>query len=162
MSQKLVELEKYSINQSILLDDLEVVKQIIKSSKCIDIDLYGQTPLMVAVANGRENMAFYLVQAGAEINKQDYAGNTPLMLACYHENVHIVEMLLNTRKVNVQIKNKSSMTCCDIVRAKSNALLTQLISNYYYYKRIQFAKLIHIGVYAKLQPNLIETILAYI
>jgi ankyrin repeat protein len=162
MNQKLVELEKFSINQSILLGEIEVVKQILKSSKCIDIDLYGQTPLMVAVANERENISSYLVHAGAAINKQDYAGNTPLMLACFHENAHIVEMLLSTRKANVRIKNKSLMTCRDIVYSKTNKPLIELINSYYYYKRVQFVKLIKKGVYAKMQPNLVDTVLEYI
>ncbi|KAF9094453.1 hypothetical protein BGX23_002116 [Mortierella sp. AD031] len=45
--------------------------------------LYGATPLNLAVLNGNENIVRVLIDAGADLNKKDGRGRTPLLCAVY-------------------------------------------------------------------------------
>ncbi|KAF9133431.1 hypothetical protein BGW39_009742 [Mortierella sp. 14UC] len=45
--------------------------------------LYGATPLNLAVLNGNEDIVRVLIEAGADLNKKDGRGRTPLLCAVY-------------------------------------------------------------------------------
>ena len=161
-SSKLSELERSSINEAILLNDLNILKKMIPiKSKC-EIDIYGQTPIMIATANSRESLVLYLIEIGAQINKQDYAGNTPLMIACFHSNCKLVHILLSTRKVNVSIKNKNGENAISISTNHNQMQIIKELLNSYYWQRMRFLKLYKLGKLAGLNVNHGNLILAYI
>ena len=69
-------------------------------SGCIEVDAAdddGVTLLHAAIDRCREDAARLLVNAGADVNRQDRWGNTPLWRAIYHApgTASIIELLLD-------------------------------------------------------------------
>ena len=58
-----------------------------------DVDLW--TPLFWAVKEGSVSIAQLLVDRHASINHTDHHGNTPLHVACRHDHVDLVVLLLD-------------------------------------------------------------------
>ena len=56
----------------------------------------GRTPLFEAVFSGSANVAGYLIDSGAAVNRQDSKGMTPLHLGC-GSNMDMLELLLNKK-----------------------------------------------------------------
>lgn len=54
----------------------------------------GQTPLMVAAANGNRRIVRLLLAAGAQVNAQDAAGYTPVIHAAEQGHLTVVRALL--------------------------------------------------------------------
>ena len=54
----------------------------------------GQTALMLATSQCREDMVQLLLEQGANCNQQDFDGSTALMCACEHGHTAIVQLLL--------------------------------------------------------------------
>ncbi|CAE7775354.1 ANKRD50 [Symbiodinium necroappetens] len=57
-------------------------------------DPHGNTPLMLASANGHIQMLCFLLEAGARLNSQDHNQKTALNLAAAHGYAEIVSLLL--------------------------------------------------------------------
>ena len=78
--------------------DLEDFKESLDSGR-IEVDAAdddGVTLLHAAIDRCREDVARLLVNAGADVNRQDRWGNTPLWRAIYHApaTASIIELLL--------------------------------------------------------------------
>lgn len=56
---------------------------------------------MLAVSHGRMEMVKLLLDAGADINIQDFDGSTALMCAAEHDQLEMVNLLLQLDSVNV-------------------------------------------------------------
>jgi ankyrin repeat protein len=71
----------------------------------------GTSALMLAAALGYLNICNMLIDAGAEINVCDHAGNTPLHLAAqgYGEQVPVVQALLQ-RGADATVTNEDGFT----------------------------------------------------
>lgn len=54
----------------------------------------GESPLMVAAANGNRRIARLLLAAGAEVNARDDSGSTPVIRAADHGHLAVVRTLL--------------------------------------------------------------------
>ena len=65
-------------------------------------DKLGQTPLMIAISHGCEEVVrILLAQPNLDVNKVDMRGHTPLMTACYPGGETIVSMLLSHEHIQV-------------------------------------------------------------
>jgi ankyrin repeat protein len=53
-----------------------------------------RTPLMIAAAEGKENLAKLLVEYGADVNAKDLYGDTALMWAVHGGHLNVVEFLV--------------------------------------------------------------------
>ena len=60
-------------------------------------DRSGETPLVVALANGHDDIATALVQARCDVNSQTDSGVTPLMLAVERQKTQLVEVMWEKR-----------------------------------------------------------------
>lgn len=67
------------------------------------------TPLIIAVALGRLDIARFLVQTGANVNARKADGNSPLFDAAYHGDAEMMLFLLQ-HKADVNARNKKGET----------------------------------------------------
>jgi ankyrin repeat protein len=77
----------------------------------------GDTPLHITCEYGSEPCAKLLIKIGANVNKQNTAGETPLMAACYGKDDHtdIVKLLLHYgADVNITSRGGTALhfACC--------------------------------------------------
>ena len=83
----------------------------------------GDTPLTYLVnANkygGGADLCYYMIKNGADINKKNKEGNTPLMIAAASYNYGIVGVLANMG-ADYNIKNKEGKTAIDIASARDD------------------------------------------
>jgi len=81
----------------------------------------GLSALMVAAGLGYNNICNILMDAGADINASDYAGNTPLHLASqgYGEQIPIVQTLLR-RGANPNAINEDGFTPAMLAKRMEN------------------------------------------
>jgi hypothetical protein len=64
---------------------------------------YG--PLVAALKYNKPIKAYKLIHKGIDLEQVDEDGDTPLHIACAHQNIRIVKALIS-KKVNMNIKNK--------------------------------------------------------
>jgi ankyrin repeat protein len=74
----------------------------------------AETPLIRATYLGRTDVAAALVQAGADIEETNAAGQTPLHIAVGQGHIKIVESLVS-RRPNMDAKDSSGKTPLDLV-----------------------------------------------
>ena len=73
------------------------------------IDSKGFTPLILAVYNEQPGVVDYLLQQGAHVDAQDFAGNTALMGVCFKGYKKIAAQLLSAG-ADVNITNANNAT----------------------------------------------------
>ena len=92
----------------------------------------GDTPLTYLVnANkygGGADLCYYMIKNGADINKKNKEGNTPLMIAAASYNYGIVGVLVNMG-ADYNIKNKEGKTAIDIASARDDTSALHHMTN---------------------------------
>jgi ankyrin repeat protein len=81
------------------------------------VDDDGRTPLHRAIDAGAEDAGRLLVDAGADVNRPDRWGNTPLWRAVYQvcDTAALVELLLE-RGADPTVKNNHDVSALDLAR----------------------------------------------
>lgn len=70
------------LHGAVVMDETEVMEQLLKAGANPDAcSPGGQSPLFVAAREGRAGAAGVLIAHGADVNRQDRSGNTPLSIA---------------------------------------------------------------------------------
>lgn len=97
-------------------------------------DRYGNYCIHVAcnyVDAKPENLKL-LIEAGADVNARDAAGNTPMMLACSRWNSEIIEILASTKKIDLSLTNKKGLDVLYFIRIyKKEETFLPIILKYY-------------------------------
>ncbi|XP_049646410.1 fibronectin type 3 and ankyrin repeat domains protein 1 [Suncus etruscus] len=76
----------------------------------------GWTPLMrVSAVSGNQAVASLLIDAGADVNKRDKDGKTPLMVAVLNNHEELVQLLLD-RGADASVKNEFGKGVLDMAR----------------------------------------------
>jgi ankyrin repeat protein len=65
---------------------------------------YGNTALMKASREGREDLVKELIQAGASLERMNIDGNTALWLSCFSNNIICAELLIDA---GIKLDNKN-------------------------------------------------------
>ncbi len=86
----------------------EVTTFINKKAKLNNIDNNGNTPLYIAIGNGRLDIVELLIKNGANVNKMS-RGNSPLYIAAWHGHLDIAKFLIK-HGANVNIVNSRGET----------------------------------------------------
>ena len=68
------------------------------------------TPLMHAARLGKHDIAAELIQCGAELNATNNDGNNALWLACFSDNLKLINLLIESG-VNPDNQNDNGTTC---------------------------------------------------
>jgi ankyrin repeat protein len=103
-------------NGAALVSAQELKEQLHDGRLDIDaVDDDGRTPLHRAIDLGAEDLAAFLVSAGADVNRRDRWGNTPLWRAVYHApgTEAIVDLLLE-RGADPAVKNNHDVSPIDL------------------------------------------------
>jgi ankyrin repeat protein len=90
-------------------DDAGVIDALLKEKVPVDEkNKAGQTALMLAAREGRDESVKALLERGAKINERDNDGWTPLMLAAYNGQTFAVDALLKA-KADVKVKDSAGI-----------------------------------------------------
>lgn len=74
---------------------LEIVKLLIDHKALVNVrNRNGETALMLAIMNGHDAVAEYLMANDASLEVSDNQGNTPLFYACTYNRKRMVELLM--------------------------------------------------------------------
>ena len=109
--------------------DAEEVRRLIYD-QMVDVNLnIGpglSTPLILAAKSGSDYVVEVLLQAGADIERGDYWGHTPLYWAVYYDSFRSVKLLLDAGAV---VDNKDSKGRTPLWYAKSRYVINMLIKH---------------------------------
>jgi serine/threonine protein kinase len=122
------------------LGHTDVCKVLMQCAEEIDLDAVtdtGKTPLHLAAAKGFLDMVQILVNAGAELNKQDIDGNTPLHIASIGGFSELVEWLLG-KSPDVGLKNKHGKTAYQEAGSRAVAEDFEI---YYDFRRLDYERI---------------------
>jgi ankyrin repeat protein len=94
--------------------DLDKVKILVQNGFSINQPMpsnFGFTPLIAAIYSGSTNVAYFLIDAGADVNLPSNDGTTPLMWAVQHGDsaVPLVQYLIR-HGARIDIKDKDGIT----------------------------------------------------
>jgi ankyrin repeat protein len=70
----------------------------------------SETPLTLAINEEDEDLVKRLLEIGADVNFSNRRGQMPITIAVGKSNVAIVQLLLNTDKVNIDIETENGQT----------------------------------------------------
>jgi ankyrin repeat protein len=90
--------------------DTRIIDLLLPKKGTVDVDdfrdKFGVTALHNAAIASNSKMARHLLARGANINRPDKRGVTPLLVAAFHaNNMELIDLFLNNKKVNLR--------CCD-------------------------------------------------
>jgi ankyrin repeat protein len=116
---------------NIMADDLKTVRETLaKSPELVNTaDAQGVTPLYVAAATGKEDIARLLLGKGAQVNSKTNEGATPLHAAVYANNEKIVRLLLS-KGAAVDVKDKSGATPLALAETKGFTNIAAILKKY--------------------------------
>jgi len=106
------------LHAAVIEGDAECVRQHILAGSDLEIiePEGGSTPLITAAMFGRTQIAELLVEAGADVNKQNRDGSTALHAAAFFCHDSIVSILL-AHGADPEVKNYSGTTAAGTVSA---------------------------------------------
>lgn len=114
-------------------DDPEIVKMLLE--KKVDVNQKNEAKSTALLRTHSEDVVQLLLDAGADINAQDFLGNTLLMnvIQYYYppDRLDLMRLLLN-RRANISLKNQEGHTVIDIIRSEEHPEeLFRLLRNFY-------------------------------
>jgi ankyrin repeat protein len=89
----------------------------------------GLTPLMVAVLDGHQKLAAYLIEQGADVNRRTNIGQTALMIAAAAGQTAIVQQLvLYGADIRAEDKEKMTAVAWAITRGDFPEVIARLVA----------------------------------
>jgi len=93
-------------------------------------DQHKSTPLRLACAKGREEIAAILIQAGANVNMANMHKATPLITAAINGHVKILEMLIAHPEIDISSKAVCGLTAFDFAQRNGHKECVRLLEPY--------------------------------
>ncbi|GAM28716.1 hypothetical protein SAMD00019534_118920 [Acytostelium subglobosum LB1] len=92
---------------------VELVKQLLATPGCVvdELNEKKETPLMVACHNYNVELAALLMDAGADINKQDAIQDSPYLFVGAHGKTEILKLMLKRTDINYKVFNRYGGNC---------------------------------------------------
>ncbi len=118
------------IHWAIFMNNIEVVKFLLKKNIILRDNFLNRTPLHWAAASGNLEIMKILIKSFKNLNsKTEYLGKTPLHIACEMNRYRIAKFLLqNGAKTN--IKDSNSRLAIDLAVESKNIKLVSLVVKY--------------------------------
>jgi ankyrin repeat protein len=82
---------------------------------------------MKACEGNNSQLVRRLIDIGADVNKLDFSGASPLMWASYHGCLDTVKVLLDRGKVNLNQKNQGGMTALMLAKFNHHQAIVSLL-----------------------------------
>lgn len=110
-------------------NDLAYLKQ--QAAAGVDLNYKNSrnaSVLAQATAAGSVEMVNYLIEQGVEVNTQDVDGDTPLMYAAGLGRLEHVQALLDSGKVDLNVRNKAGQTALGLAKQYKRTDVANLLS----------------------------------
>lgn len=114
---------------------------------------FAQTPAHIAAFGGHPRCLIWLIQSGANINKQDYVDETPIHKAARSGSMESIKALV-AHGAQINLRNASGLTAADLAYTQGFQECAQLLLN------LQNSPLNHFcrngtlnGVHQNISPN---------
>jgi len=108
---------RVSLHAAALQGSIDVIRQHIKAGSDLnEKDVYGSTPLIIAITFDKTEVARALLEAGADMTITNNDGSTPLHIAAFFCRTEIVEALLD-KGADKNIRNNAGRTALESVTA---------------------------------------------
>ncbi len=93
-------------------------------------DEFQMTPLHIALERSplSDEIVFTLVNYGADFNAATIDGSTPLLRACFHENITLVEYLIE-KNAKVMVQDNRGYTCMHWACCRGSLEMVKLLLN---------------------------------
>merc|ERR1712125_165980 len=106
---------------------LGVISVLLEHRACANMQNEGgATPLMIAVANDREEIVSSLISGRADVNLKKDVGYTALMMAARFGRLRHCQVLIQA-KANLEAQDKQKETALTKVQKKRSEPITQLL-----------------------------------
>ena len=111
-----VNLPDINLHEAAIRNDTNAIKQAISKGMPLDVvdPASGSSPLMTAIVFDQQEAAVALIDAGANVDFQDYGGSTPLHAAAYFCRPRLVQYLLD-HGADPTLRSKDGLTPRDVV-----------------------------------------------
>ena len=87
-------------------------------------------PIHDAVEQGDINAVKQLLSQGAGVNLKDPDGNTPLILASWHGDTKMVQFLINTKDIDLDMPNHHGTTALMLASVNGQTQIVKLLMDY--------------------------------
>lgn len=106
----------------------DIAKLLLKKGAKVDVGAPDtrQTPLMAAAFNENRDMVLALLEAGAQVNAQDPAGDTPLTQAARKGNAELLIVLINAG-ADVDVRTAEGLTALCLARQSNFTAAMQVL-----------------------------------
>lgn len=109
--------------------DTTIIKKVLQDKPSLEFkNDQGRTALMEAVCKKNNDIAFLLINAGADVNAQDNMKNTPFLYAGAEGNLAFVKMALN-HGANFKVYNRYGGTALIPAAEKGHLEVVKLLVN---------------------------------
>jgi ankyrin repeat protein len=117
------------MDYAVIADDVPSVERLVAVGYPLAAkERFGQSLLHLAVWNGSNDVAKFLLQSGIDLNATDDAGVTPLMVAASEGRLGLTELLLS-HGAKVNVRSSDGRTALDYsMICKNQALVDVLLS----------------------------------
>ena len=85
-------------------NDLKKIKEIFNKSVHLNIkNIFGRTPLLIAIENNYIDLINYFISEGANIMERDNDGNNGIMITCRFNHYNLLKYLLSLNLINLNV-----------------------------------------------------------
>ncbi|XP_061489256.1 KN motif and ankyrin repeat domain-containing protein 4 isoform X2 [Rhineura floridana] len=112
-------------------EEMDVVTKLLKEGNVnIRASQGGQTALILGVSHDREDMVKALLSCGADVNLQDDAGLSPLMVASQYGNIEIVKLLLTHPSCDTVLTDKAGNSALSIALKAAHMEIAEFLRSH--------------------------------
>ncbi|EFA85460.1 hypothetical protein PPL_01417 [Heterostelium album PN500] len=116
----------YNYMKCILYGEVEDLEEILKEKEDIEVkDNAGNTLVMLAAREGRDDMVEKLIEMGADLTVRNKTGHSLFHMACYSGDVGMVESLLDN--IDIQSRDNVGATGLHIATERAHLRLVQYL-----------------------------------
>jgi serine/threonine-protein phosphatase 6 regulatory ankyrin repeat subunit B len=90
-------------------------------------DSNGNTPLHFSASTGNENVVKLFIKLGAEVDKENEYGWTPLMLASYNGHLNVAQFLIGLKTVQINKANALGLNALKCAIYKGHTQIMNLL-----------------------------------
>ncbi|NWX90707.1 ANR10 protein, partial [Nothoprocta pentlandii] len=109
---------------------LECLMQLVRAGASVNASTtrFAQTPAHIAAFGGHPQCLIWLIQVGANINKQDYVGETPIHKAARSGSMDSISALV-AHGAQIDLRNASGLTAADLAHTQGFQECAQFLLN---------------------------------